>query len=371
MLITADLARAVALSVLPVAAALGWLHLPLLLAVAAAAGTGGALFSSSYSPFFVTLVPRDRYLAANSALSTSRSAAQVAGPALGGALVAALSAPVAVLADALSFVASAVLIIRTRPNPTREPAEPAGPARPSAPPADHPPPRPAADHRRSRIAHLRQVGAATGVGLTHLLHHPLLRAALGCVATMNFFGAITTAELVLFATRTLHLSPAAIGLALGIGGAGGLAGALAAPPLSARYGMGRITVIGAIACPLPTAAIALAGGPAWLAAVVLGASEAVSSAGVMLFDVNLNAIQAAAIPDHLRARITGAFITLNYGTRPLGALTGGLLATTLGLRPTLLIASLAATASFVWLIPSPIPSLRTLDDLTPTSTAQP
>ena len=82
----------------------------------------------------------------------------------------------------------------------------------------------------------------------------------------------------------------------------------------------------------------------------------------MLFDVPLNALQTSVIPDGLRSRVAGAFTAINYGIRPLGAVIGGLLGTSLGLRPTLLIAAAGGTLCFLWLLPSPIPRVRSLTD---------
>jgi predicted MFS family arabinose efflux permease len=92
----------------------------------------------------------------------------------------------------------------------------------------------------------------------------------------------------------------------------------------------------------------------------LAAAELLSSVGVMLFDVPLNSLQTSVIPDGLRSRVAGAFTAVNYGVRPLGAVVGGALGTSLGLRPTLLIAAAGGTLSFLWLLPSPIPGYRSL-----------
>ena len=174
----------------------------------------------------------------------------------------------------------------------------------------------------------------------------------------------------LYASRTLGLSAGLIGLALGIGALGGLVGAVAAPVLAARFGVGPVIVAGAILFPAPLALLALAGGPEWSAALVLGAVEFVSALGVMLFDVNLNALQASVTPDAVRSRVSGAFSTINYGIRPLGAVVGGVLGTQIGLRPTLVVAALGGTLSALWLLPSPIPRVHSLDGLEPPDDAE-
>ncbi|SDS69155.1 MFS transporter [Actinoplanes derwentensis] len=333
LLVLADLLRAAALFSLPVAYWLGALGLPQLFGVALLAGAGQVLFSCSYQSFFVTLVDRDRYVDANSKLSTSRSASFVAGPAAGGFLIQALTAPVAILVDAVSFLFSALLIsrIRTEPFP---------------------------------VGQKMSLVAGVSAGLRYVLGHRYLRAALACVTTVNFFGFVAQALVILYASRELGLPAGPIGLAFGLGATGALLGAVIAPRLSARYGVGRMVVAGAILFPAPVAAIALAGGPQWLIVTIIAMAEAVSGAGVMFLDINLNSVQTAVIADDMRSRVSGVFGTINYGARPLGAVIGGLLGSSLGLRPTLLIAAAGGVLSCLWLLRSPIPSLRSLESLT-------
>ncbi len=200
-------------------------------------------------------------------------------------------------------------------------------------------------------------------GLALVLRHPFLRAGLGCSTTINFFTFIAQALLILFASRTLGLSAGIIGLAFGVGAVGGLVGAVLAPRIAACLGVGPTIALGAVLFPAPLGFLALAGGPTWSKALVLGVVEFVSALGVMLFDVNLNALQATITPDAVRSRVSGAYSTINYGVRPLGAVAGGLMGTYLGLRPTLVLAALGGVLSVLWLVPSPIPAVRSLADL--------
>ena len=335
LLIVADVARALALASVPAAYLLDALTLGQLFVVAALVGAGQVLFSTAYPPFFVALVPRERYLDANSKLSASRSVSFVAGPAVGGALVQLLTAPVAVLVDAATFLFSAFQIGRVD--------------------VEECPPDTAESSLLSR--------AREGLGL--VLRHPFLRAGLGCATTINFFTFMVHALLILFASRTLGLSAGVIGLAFGIGALGAVVGAVLAPRLAARFGVGRVIVAGAILFPAPLALLALVGGPTWAAATLLAVVEFVSGLGVMCFDVNLNALQTSVIPDEVRSRVAGAFSTINYGIRPLGAVVGGLLGTHLGVRETLVLGAVGGTLSILWLLPSPIPGVRSLDELAP------
>ena len=333
LMLLADVIRAAVLLSLPIAYALDTVTLGQLYAVAVLTGTAAVVFNTAYSSFFAHLVPPESYVEANSKLSASRSVSFIAGPAVGGGLVQALTAPVAVIADALSFVASAILVSRTRVD---EPAVPTAMSGPSL-------------LRRARE------------GLTFVIHEPVMRAGLLCATTVNFFTFLSgTGLLVLFADRVLQLSPGAIGLAFGVGATGGLLGAVASPAIARRIGIGRSIVAGAVLFPAPFALIAAATGPAWTRLGTLGAAEFLSAFGVMLFDVNLNSLQTSVVPDGLRSRVAGAYSTVNYGVRPLGALIGGELATLAGLRVTLTVAAVGGAMSALWLLASPIPGKREL-----------
>ena len=335
LMIAADLVRTGVLLTLPVAALLDVITMGQLYVVVLVTGLAGVVFGTACQSFFAHLVPPSSYVDANSSLSASRSVSFVAGPALGGGLVQLLTAPVAVVADALSFLASALLL---------------GPVR-----VDEPPP---ADDS-GRFSLLRRAGD----GLAFVVRQPVLRAGLGCATTVNFFTFLSgTGLLVLFSERELGLSAGAIGLALGAGASGGLLGALAAPAISRRIGMGRSVAVGAVLFPAPFALLAVAAGPLWVRAGLLGAAWFVASFGVMLFDVNLNSLQMAVVPAPLRSRVTGAYSTVNYGVRPLGALCGGVLADLVGLRPTFVVVAVGGALSLLWLLPSPIPGTRTLAD---------
>ena len=171
-----------------------------------------------------------------------------------------------------------------------------------------------------------------------------MRASLTAVATINFFNLMFFALFVLYAVRSLHVGPGLLGLVLGAGAIGGVLGATVTRRLAARLGVGRTYTIG---CP----GLHRAAGPGPAGRPALSRSswrccsraEFVSGFGVMMLDISIGAIFAAVIPDQLRSRVSGAFQAVNYGTRPLGALAGGVLGSLIGIRPTLWIAMVGAT----------------------------
>ena len=182
-------------------------------------------------------------------------------------------------------------------------------------------------------------------GMRFLVRHPYLRASLACATTINFFSFVVSALVILFASRTLGLAAGTIGLAFGIGATGGL--------------------VGAVLFSAPLALLPLASGTVWTKAGTLALVELLSGMGVMLFDVNLNALQTAVTPDDMRSRVAGAFSTVNYGVRPFGAVVGGLSGQLVGIGPTMVVAALGGSLSFLWLLRSPIITTRTIDELEP------
>jgi MFS family permease len=182
------------------------------------------------------------------------------------------------------------------------------------------------------------------------------------VATLNFFNYAFDALFILYAVRTLGVEPATLGLVLGAGAVGGLLGAVLAGRAARALGVGRAFLLGCVLYPLPLALVPLAGGPQWLVVGMLFTAEFLSTLGVMILDVNAGSMMFALTPDRLRSRATGAFNFVNWGIRPLGALTGGALGAWLGVRPTLWIASIGALLGFLWLLPSPVPRLRELPE---------
>jgi MFS family permease len=129
---------------------------------------------------------------------------------------------------------------------------------------------------------------------------------------------------------------------LGAGAVGSALGAILAPAVQRRIGIGRTYMLGAVLFPAPLLLVPLADGPLWLIATLLFLSEFGAGVGVMLFDVSGNSIQLVLTPQRIRARTGGTHRTVNYGVRPLGALLGGFLGSAIGLRPTLWIATAGA-----------------------------
>ncbi len=331
-MLLADLVRAVLLVSIPVSYAFGRLTFAQLCAVAFCLGSMDVFFYLAYNSLFVSMVPTQEYVAANALLNGSRAMSFVAGQSVAGLLVALLSAPVTMLVDALSFLLSAGALARIRP--VEPPVAQVGPG------------------------HIR-------AGATFIRESAIVRSALGALTTINYFAFITTAIFVLYATTELRVHAAELGLVLGAGAVGGLIGSGITGRLCRRIGVGRAFMLSCVLFPAPMLLVPLAGGPRPVVLGMLFLAEFVSGLGVIILDISIGSIFLAAVPDDLRARVSGAFRTVNYGVRPLGALSGGVLGSALGLRTALWIGAGGGLLSVLWTLASPLPRLRSIEDASP------
>ena len=332
ILISCDLARAAILATVPIAYGFDALTLGQLYGVAFLAGCFAVFFDLSYPTVFVSVTPREQFLEGSSLINGSRSFSYVAGPSVGGLLVQAFSAPFTILADAVSYLFSALFLGRVR--------------------AAEAPVEDVEGGMRSRVAE----------GIRFIGGNEIFRPALLATATLNFFNYAFSALFVLYATRTLDIEAGTLGLILGAGAVGGLLGATFAARLGRAIGVGRAFLLGCVLFPAPLVLIPLAEGPRPVIIGMLFAAEFLSGMGVMILDINGGSIIYALTPDRIRSRSQGAFNFVNWGIRPIGALVGGALGAWIGVRPTLWVATIGAIAGALWLLPSPVLGLRELPE---------
>ncbi len=331
ILIAADIGRAVALAVIPIAYLLDTLPIELLWAVAFLTGAQSVFFDVAYVAFLPALVPRDRLLDGNAKLQVSASAGQVLGPGLAGALVGWLTAPFAILVDAGSYLVSALLIRRIQ---TSEPV--------AAP---------------STGTHLwREIGE----GVRIVRGQVTLRAIAACSATTSLFGFAFLAIYVLYMTRDLHLRATGVGLVFALGGVGALIGAALAGPLTRRVGLGPAMIGGQLLFGLFGLLVPLAVLVPHHALPLIAAAEFCQWLALLVYDVNAISLRQALAPRRLQGRVTATMRVLITGVQPIGALAGGWLGGQIGLAQTLVVGELGMFISVLWLLASPLRHLRTL-----------
>ncbi len=334
LMIAADVGRALLLLSIPLAYLLGALRIEQLYLIAALTGILTVFFNVAYHALLPALVERDQLVEANSKLSISESLAEIAGPPLGGALVQMISGPITLLLDALSFVASALSLLRMRV------AEP-----PATPPAEQP-----------------HILRDLTTGLQAIWNSPLLRAFAGSAIIRNFFGWFFGAIYGLYAIRVLGLGTATLGLVVACGGIGGFLGAALVGPLTRRWGIGPI-IVGALLIDAAASGLTwLAGGLLPLAVPLLIASQLIGDGAMIVALIAERSLRQAITPDRQLGRVNASMNVLSEGIGTLGLLAGGVLAEAIGLRPTAGVAVLGIMASALVALLSPLRRQRALPD---------
>ena len=326
LLIATDLARAFILSTVPLAALFGVLHIEQLYAVAALTGMFTVIFNVANQSFLPSLIPQTALVEGNSKLGVSDSLAEIGGPAVAGPLVQLISAPFAVLFDALSFLFSAFCLgLIRKPEP----------------------PVAVAENRMSIWHELVQ-------GLHEVLKNPLLRSLAGGVGAFNFFGNFVGALYALYVVRELHAAPIFLGFLIATGGVSALVGAFIAARIVRRFGLGltagaTLFIYGATGLLIP-----LAAGPTAVALSFLFTSQLAGDASVSIHLIAEVSLRQSIVPGNMLGRTNASLQFLSQGVAPIGALLAGILGGLIGLRLTILIGVLGVMAAGALLLLSPI-----------------
>ncbi|MEE1825104.1 MFS transporter [Streptomyces sp. BE20] len=332
VMLGANLVRLVLLALVPL---LSWWHvlnLPVLLVIASAVGIASVAFDVSWMSYVPVLVRSpERYVEASARMGVSSSAAEVAGPGLAGALVSALTAPVALVVDACSYAVSLVSLLLIR---TREP-------------------RPAPAAERHLLTELRD-------GLGQVFRNGVLRSLALIGFCCNFSMVSVWTLFLLHGTHDLRLGPAALGGVLTTASVGGLTGALLSRRVIARFPLGRVYPVAQSALLLGPVLAAVAAGPRPSVIALCALSFFTSYLGLGVAGVVIVSLRQSLTPQSMMGRMTAAFRTLLFGGGALGGLSAGLLAGRVGAESALRMAAAGSAVVVVGLVLSPVVRLRSL-----------
>lgn len=332
LLMTANVGRGVLLAAIPAAHWAGVLSMGMLYVVAFLVGGLGVVFNVAYRSYLPSVVSRHQLLEGNSKLQASAAVAEVGGPGLGGLLVQAVTAPVAILADAVSFLVSAALLGTIR-------AEEPSPARPTG-----------------------SLRGLIGEGMRLTFGNPTLRAMAGSAATFNLFEQVIRALFLVHATRTLGFDPAALGLILAAGNVGAVAGAVVAERFSVRVGFGRALVVAALLEGLGFVPIPLVTGGGLGVAAALAAGFGVVGFGGAASQIYWSSLRQAIVPEAILGRVQASYGVVTLGVVPLGALLAGAAQSVVGVRATLALGVVGLLASMPWVLVRDVRSLCRLPE---------
>lgn len=332
ILISADYLRAALLMILPMAALWGWLHIEVLYVVAFGMGVLGVFADTAYGAYVPVIVPRDQLVTANSRLSATASVVQIGGPGLAGVLVQMLTAPGAVIVDAVSFVMSALSLHAIR----------------------HKEPKLVRTHAEHHFWY------EIGDGLRLIWHDPYLRAIQLSSFTGDIFWNTLYAVYILYVTRTLQLQPGIIGLIFGVGSVGGLLGSLIANKVAHRWGIGLTMIIMQSFVGIGSLCIGLSVGLQSIALPILIGAELIQSSTNVIYGITWASLNQAIVPADFRGRVGGTRRFIGLAPAMIGALLGGLFGEVLGVPTTILIGSIGGVFAVLWLVFSPLRALRHL-----------
>jgi MFS family permease len=367
ILIIGDLGRATMLATIPIAHVLDVLTIWQIFVVAFVNGVFTVFFDIADQSYLPTVLEREELVDGNAKLQASMSTAQVVGQPVGGGLVGLLTAPFALVIDALSFVLSALLIFAIRrreradsPDPARAVEEvvavtPAGPSvateKTGALPTD-PPAR-------------RSVRQEVAEGLRFVFGHRYLRNIAASTGWSNLFGNIAFAIFPVFVYRELGLSPEVVGFIGGGFGAGALLGALTASRVAERVGVGNAILWSIFLGGPMTLLIPLASRDTAL--LLIGGGGILSGWSQVVYNVNQVSLRQSITPEPMLGRMNATMRFIVWGTIPIGQVVGGLIATFFGTITGIWVGAIGGLFAFVPILLSPVRKLRRIEDAQPES----
>jgi MFS family permease len=330
ILIACSLGNAVLIGLVPLSSAMGWLSMGLLYAVTILVGILSVFFDVGVLTYMPSLVGRRKLPQSNSMIQTSTSLAMVAGPGIAGALIGVLTAPVTLTADAVSYVCSAVGLMTIR---RREP-EPDRPARQQT-------------IRRSIAEGLRSVYGS-----------PTLRSLLGLSASFNFAQSAFITILVVYAVRSLGLSPFQLGIVIGATAVGGGIGAALANRVSRVFGVGPTMLCSLSGATLFPLLFLIPRDNGLFSVALMSAIQFVYGFGVLIYNVHTVTLRQVVTPDRLLGRMNASYRLVLLGTQPPGAFLAGVIGQEFGLHTALLVAVIVFPFPILWSVFSPVMRMR-------------
>lgn len=333
VMIAADVVRALALALVPLLWVAGVLEIWRLIAVSLLLGVATVFFDVSYQSIIPSLVKSSQIGEANGKLQSTYELANIAGPGFAGWLIGIVTAPLAMLATAGTYVMSAIALAFTRDHEERRPAE------------DHAP-------------LLREIGE----GLHFVFTEKLLRRIVGTTGVSNFFSTMSFTLLPIFLLRELGFSPTSMGVVFSLGAVGGLLGAITTPRIVKHLGEARaipVSALGfsAVGMLLPLAAVV----PAF-AFPLLVAQFFVMSFTVLVYNITQVTFRQRITPPRLLGRMNASVRFVVWGVMPISALLAGALGTWLGVVPTMWIGAIGQLLSAGFVVFAPFWRMRELPD---------
>ena len=332
LMIGSDLGRFLLIASIPVSVWAGIAGMEMLYVVMFIAGALTVLFQIANFAFLPSLATPDRIVDANGKLEATNSASEIGGRGIGGLMVQALTAPVAVSVNALGYLTSAFFLSRIR--------VPAAPLESSASP-------------KPRIREGFRIAVGSGY----------IRPLLGEATTYNFFNEIFLIGILLWTVRDLQISAGLIGLIFTAGGIGSFLGAWFGSRITGRLGYGRVLLVSLIlgnTAPVAITAADLVGNGV---VGLLCSIFFIMGIGIGIANVHAISLRQIALPDHLIGGTNAAYRVISWGAIPIGAAVGGVIASTTSAKTAMIVGAIGIASATLWVAFSAVPRLRSISDV--------
>ncbi|MFM2044358.1 MAG: hypothetical protein RLY86_2934 [Pseudomonadota bacterium] len=337
LLIGADLVRMVVVGSIPLALWLGMLGLWQLYAVAMLAGAATALFQIADNAYLPALIGKQRLVEANAKLEATDAGAEIAGPGLAGILIQTVGTAVTVVADSLTYLWSAVMLGRIRrPEPPIQ-AEP------------------------GELGVLHRLADDLRVGLRHGFRHPVIGPIFLATAAQTFFGGFFFALYMLYVLDVLGLSPAAVGMIIGVGGIGALIGSAIAGPMGRRLGVGPALAAALLLGQAGSLLIPAAAQAGDWQIPLLVLHQLIGDGFIVVFIIQAVAARQVLLPTAVLGRVNATLHVATGVMLPVATIIAGALATQLGVEMTVWIGVIGGLLAPLPLLAPSVLRLRTLE----------
>ena len=334
VMIWADIIRLVAVLSLPILYFANLIQVWHLFVAAGIIGLATVFFDVAYQSFVPLVVPKEQIASANSSLETTNQLSGIAGPAIVGGLLTVFKAPALLVADALSFLVSAMSLSAIRDREVPKPKE-----------------------QRNKLRH------EISEGLKFVWGNKIIRAVSFTTSTSNLFSTAQFTLIPLVLLRDQNISPAVYGVIASISAVGGLLGAVTAARLSKWIGEGQVIAVSAVIMGAAAFAPAIAAISNQLTAIVVyAAGQFVISFTVLTYNITQVSARQRLCPEHLLGRMNASIRFFVWGVMPIGALLAGATATVFGIAPVMWVCAVGVFLSASFVVFSPLSRMKKLPD---------
>ena len=332
VMISADLVRMIAVATVPLAWFAGVLNMWYLIVVAAIMSVANVFFDVAYQSVLPLMLPKEQMAKANSALETTKQTASIGGPAVIGALLTIVKAPVLMIIDAVSFLVSWIAISRIQIDEAAVPK-----------------------HERNPLK------TEIVEGVKFVARHPIISRITISTSVYNFFATGANTLLPILVLRNMGVSTALFGITFTVAAVAGLAGAVSAAKIGEKLGQGNTVILtmalsGVATCGFPIAAII---GDASAMPIVI-ASEALIAFCGLVYNITQVSARQALCPEHLLGRMNASIRFFVWGVMPISALAAGAFATAFGMVPVMIVGAIGTLTATWFVLASPLRGMKNI-----------